>query len=531
MDPDRAAVTHRPGVALAFGPLLLVCVLVGVPLATLVVIGASNADPVALLTSASTWRILGYTVAQAIASTALSIILALPAAYALHRLRLPGRRLWLAVLTIPFVLPTVVVGLAFRELLPFAGTTAAIIVAHVFFNVGLATRVIGGVWNSLDSRYAEVAATLGYRPWQVFREATWPLLRPAVLASCVLVFLFTFTSFGVVLIVGDPAWPTIEVEIYRLAVQTLDLAAAATLAIVQLVIIVTALAWSASLQRRISIGGAIRGEPARHRPRTIGDYASTVVTGLLVVAVCLPLLTLALGSIRVGDRFGLDFYAEVFSPADLTTRATPAWEALATSARYAVVATLISVTLGVAGAISLTILRRSATWVDTAITAPLGVSAVSLGLGLLLFSIYGPLDLRGAWLLVPLGQALVAMPIVVRVVLPVLRSIDPRLKDVAATLGASPVRAWVTVDGPLALRAGAVAAALAAAVSLGEFGATAFLVRADTPTVPVQIVRLLGRPGETNLGQALALSVILVAVTAIIVGLAERVRPARGGGW
>lgn len=536
MDADRASLARarsRSAIILAIAPLAIVTFLVGIPLVTLVTFGASldTGDPTRVLTSASTWRILGYTIAQAILSTVLSITLAVPAAYALQRLRWPGRRTWLAILTVPFVLPTVVVGLAFRELLPFAGTTAAIIVAHVFFNVGLATRVIGGVWAQLDPRFIDVAQSLGSSPLRTFATVTWPFLRPAVFAAAALVFLFTFTSFGVVLIVGDPAWPTIEVEIYRLAVQTLDLSAAATLAIVQLVIVVGALAWSAALQRRTTHERVVTETPVRYRPRSMIDYATIAVTVLLVIAVSLPLLTLVIGSIRVGDRFGWDFYAEVFAPSDLTTRATPAWEALATSARYAAIATMISVTLGMLGAIAVSMLQRSASWVDTAITTPLGVSAVSLGLGLLLFSIYGPVDLRGSWLLVPLGQALVAMPIVIRVVLPVLRSIDPRLRDVAATLGAGPVRAWLSVDGPLALRAGAVAAGLSAAVSLGEFGATAFLVRADTPTVPVQIVRLLGRPGEANLGQALALSVILVLVTALIIGLAERARPARGGGW
>lgn len=540
MDADRAAVTRtlhrrhpRPFALIATAPLALVALLVGVPLLTLIAVGSSldSGGPEQVLSAASTWRILGYTAAQAIVSTALSLTLALPAAYALHRLNWWGRRIWLALLTVPFVLPTVVVGLAFRELLPFAGTTAAVIVAHVFFNVGLATRVIGSVWAQLDPRYVDVARSLGASPLRVFADVTWPFLRPAVFASAALVFLFTFTSFGVVLVVGDPSWPTIEVEIYRLAAQSLDLTAAATLAIVQLIVVIAALAWSASLQRRTSSERIVTEVATRHHPRSVGDAAAIAVTALLVIGVCIPLVTLIIGSIRVGDGFGWDHYASVFAPSDLTTRATPAWEALATSGRYAIVATIVSVTLGVMGAISLTVLRRSATWVDTAITTPLGVSAVSLGLGLLLFSIYGPVDLRGTWLLVPLGQALVAMPIVLRVVLPVLRSIDPRLRDVAATLGATPARAWLAVDGPLALRAGAVAAGLAAAVSLGEFGATAFLVRADSPTVPVQIVRLLGRPGETNLGQALALSVILVVVTGVIVGLAERARPARGSGW
>jgi thiamine transport system permease protein len=517
---------------LAIAPLALVAALVAVPLISLVIVGLGDpGDALAVLTAGSTWRVLGYTMAQAVVSTVASIVLALPAAYALHRLKIPGRRVMLAVLTIPFVLPTVVVGLAFRELLPFAGTTAAIIVAHVFFNIGLATRVIGGVWAGLDPRFGDVGASLGLSAWRVFTRVTWPQLRPAVLAAASLVLLFTFTSFGVVLVVGDPAWPTIEVEIYRRAVQQLDLPAAATLAIVQLLVVIAGLAWSARLQQRTSVARSHADLGQRSRPRTAIDRISVILTVILTIGALVPILRLVIGSLRVGDRWGTDFYAEVFSPTDATTRATPAWEVIVTSGRYAIIATAIAVTLGVAGAIAISLVRRAATSLDTALTVPLGVSAVSIGLGLLLFSLRGPIDMRGWFLLVPLGQALVAMPIVLRVVLPVLRSIDPRLREVAATLGASPMRAWWAVNGRLAARATAVAAAFAVAVSLGEFGATAFLVRTDAPTIPVQIVRLLGRPGEANLGQAFALSVILIIVTAAVIAVAERARPARGAGW
>ncbi|MGI9196527.1 MAG: iron ABC transporter permease, partial [Candidatus Nanopelagicales bacterium] len=187
--------------------------------------------------------------------------------------------------------------------------------------------------------------------------------------------------------------------------------------------------------------------------------------------------------------------------------------------------------LGLLACIGIQAARRRGTWVDALVTLPLGVSAVTIGLGLLLGSLRGPLDLRGWWLLVPLGQALVAMPVVVRVVLPILQSFDPRMRAVAATLGAPPLRAWLATEGAATARATGVAASLAFAISLGEFGATAFLVRLDTPTIPVQVVRLLGRPGEANIGQAAALSVILVLMTLVAVALGERLRPRRGGGW
>ncbi|MFY9331276.1 MAG: iron ABC transporter permease [Candidatus Nanopelagicales bacterium] len=520
---------------LAALPIIAVIALVAIPLVTLLSEGLRPSSW-QVFSSGSTWRVLVYTVSQALVSTVLSVVIALPAAYALYRLRLPARRILLAMVTIPFVLPTVVVGLAFRELLPFAGTTAAIIVAHVFFNVGLVIRVVGSVWGQLDTRYAVVASCLGANRWQAFVHGSWPLLRPAVTAASMLVFLFTFTSFGVVLVVGDPALPTIEVEIYQRAVQRLDLDGAAALTIIQLVVVVVALAIATKLQQHLTVRGIITETAIRRGPHGLTDYAATAATFIVVVAIIIPLGSLVSASMRVRDSWGLTWYVEAISPSDTSTRATSAAEALLTSARYAVVATVIAVTLGVFAAIAVTLLRRGQASLDTVVTLPLGVSAVSIGLGLLLFSISGPIDLRGWWLLVPLGQAMVAMPIVVRIVLPVLRSIDPRLRDVAATLGASPFRAWVAVDGPLALRATAVSAGLACAVSLGEFGATAFLARADTPTVPVQIVRLLSRPGEANLGQAAALSVILIVVTAVIIGLAERTRPRTSqptatGGW
>lgn len=511
-------------------PLIAVIAFVIVPVFAVI---AAGFGPSALetVTSSSTWRIVGYTAAQAIVSTAGSVLIAMPAAYALYRLKGPGRRALLAIITVPFVLPTVVVGLAFRELLPFPGTTAAIIVAHVFFNVGLVVRIVGSLWGHIDPRLIDVATTLGITPLRAFATVTWPLLRPAILGAAALVFLFTFTSFGVILVLGDPALPTIEVAVYTAAIQRLDFAAAAGLALLQFAIVAAVLLLTSRLQARQAVRQRLGDDDVRRPPANAIDHLSLAWTWLLALLISLPLAALVLRSLRVGDGWGLAWYIEAFAPSDATTRSASALESITLSLQYAVAATAIAGVMGALACVGILAARRSAVWLDGLLALPLGVSAVTIGFGLLLVSVRGPVDMRGWWILVPIGQAMVAMPIVIRVILPLLRSIDPRMRQVAATLGARPLRAWWATDGALTLRAFAVASGLAAAVSLGEFGATAFLVRLDTPTVPVQIVRLLGRPGEANLGVAMALAVMLLAVTIIIVGVAERLRPRRGAGW
>jgi thiamine transport system permease protein len=166
---------------------------------------------------------------------------------------------------------------------------------------------------------------------------------------------------------------------------------------------------------------------------------------------------------------------------------------------------------------------------DALLMLPLGVSAVTVGFGFLIALDEPPLDLRQSWILVPLAQALVGAPFVVRTMLPVLRAVDERLREAAAVLGASPWRVWREVDLPLVGRALLIAAGFAFAVSLGEFGATVFIARPDNPTLPVAVARLLSRPGDLNYGQAMALSTILMVVCAAALLLLERLRNDRTG--
>ncbi|MGV3760733.1 MAG: ABC transporter permease, partial [Actinomycetota bacterium] len=255
---------------------------------------------------------------------------------------------------------------------------------------------------------------------------------------------------------------------------------------------------------------------------------------VLALLLATPLAVLVERSFRTPTGHSLTAWRALADRSAGSGLFVPAAEAVANSLRYAAAATAIAVSLGTLAAVALTRPGgRLARLVDAALLLPLGTSAVTVGFGLLI-ALDEPVDLRASPWLVPIAQAVVALPFVVRTMTPVLRSIDPRLREAASVLGAGPARAWREVDLPLVRRAVLVAAGFAFAISLGEFGATTVIARADTPTVPVAIDRLLARPGALNAGQAFALSVVLMVVTAAAVLAVDRARGrdrAAPGGW
>ena len=483
-----------------------------------------------------------FTLWQATLSTVLTVLIALPGAYVFARFDFPGRRVINALALVPFVLPTVVVAAAFVSVLGPRGPLAqlgirldntiwAILAAHVFYNYAVVLRVVGAAWRNLDPRLEDAARALGATRWQAYRRVTLPLLRPAIASASSIVFLFTFTSFAVILVLGGPQFSTIEVEIYRQAAQLLDLRTAAVLAILQLVALSLLLFAYARYQERSSV----RSRPAPSRsagrpPRTLGERA-LVVTNLVVMAVLLgiPLVLLVERSFSTGSGYGLGYYTSLFDDSSRSPLAVPPIEAIANSLLYAFVATFIAATLGaMASQVIATGRGRLPRAFDVLLTLPLGTSAVILGFGFLVSLGTLPIDLRLSPWLVPIAHSLIALPFVVRAVTPVLRSLDHRLHEAAAVLGSSPSRTWRVLDLPLIAGALLVGAGFAFAVSLGEFGATLFIVRPDNPTMPIAIYRLLGQPGSLAFGQAMAMASLLMVVVAASAFLIDRVR--LGGG-
>lgn len=494
-----------------------------------------------VLGDSSLRKVLWFTLWESVASTILCVVLALPAAAMFARFRFRGKQVLWSALLVPFVLPTIVVAVSLLGVIgsggligiDLSGSIWAILIAHVFFNYAVVVRTVGSTWSTIDPRLEDSARALGATSLRAFTLVTWPLLRSSVAAAASIVFLFSFTSFGIVLILGGIRYRTLEVEIYEQTAKFLNLDTAAVLAIVQLLVVVGILLWFGRTQRRRTVVLDQRAAKESERRPINRRERLFLVANIMFLLILLgtPLIVLMIRSFTTPTGWGFGFYRALADTRGGSTSFVPPIDAVGNSLLFASMTMLIALVLGTCAAFAIAGNEqhqsdsRAGRWTETALMVPLGTSAVTVGFGFLIVFDEPPLNLRSSIWLLPIAHSLIALPFVVRLLVPAIRSIDPRLREAAATLGASPKRTWLVVDLPILRRALAAAAGFAFAVSLGEFGATAFLARPDRPTMPIAIYRALGRPGEFNFGQAMAMSTLLMALTiAVMLGI-DRFRP------
>jgi thiamine transport system permease protein len=501
----------------------LVLILV-IPTAAIVLRGATLEGFKTVLNNSTIRQALWFTTWQALASTALTLIVALPATFVLSRFTFTGNRALQALITVPFLLPTVVVGAAFLAVLPshLHYTAIALIIAHAYFNLTVVVRIVGARWEQLHPGIEQAASTLGASPITVFCTVTLPHLRGALATASGVIALFAFTSYGIVRTLGGPARATIETEIYTRSVLIGDMSGALALSVLQMIVLTALLWWWAKRHRDKSESAQI--SVAQRSPSTRGQvalvYGIAFATAAVVIAPLSALLWRSLTqSTTVNTRFTLAGWRAVTSSTTLS--------AIGTSTLFAFCAMVIATVLGLMVALGVAYGSTKFVWLERISVLPLTVSAVTIGLGILITYDTAPYDFRSAWIITPLAHSLIALPLVVRIVLPVVRQIPRGLQSVASTLGATPLQTWLTVDRPLISRAIGASAALAFAVSIGEFGATSFLTRRGSETLPVTISRLLTRPGDTLRMQAYALCVIIVVISMIAIFLIDMFRPNR----
>lgn len=452
---------------------------------------------------------LRFSLWQSIWSTVFTLGVGSLLAWVLARYDFRGRRAIRVIVTVPFVLPTVVVGAAFLALLPTSveRSLGSILLAHVFFNIAVVVRLVTPQWSMVDPELLAAARTLGASPLRLITRIVVPLAGSALKVAGAVVFLVTFTSYGIVRLLGRPGSSTIEVVIYRRAVILGDVSGAAVLATSQTLVIIALFALAT---RRRSVIMPRVDVDRRRAPAWATASAYTAAVFIIV-----PLAAMTMHSVRSRGQWTSKGWSNLFSSNSPLLDGADMLSTVTRSLSYALMAAVIAVPIGLSAAVGLA--RRRHSLIRALLVVPLATSAVVVGFGILVTYDESPFDFRSRWWLIPFIHAVVALPFVVRSSLSVAESIPPDLREAAAVLGASPVRRWWAVDVPLLTPALATGLGLSAALSLGEFGATSFLTRRRTQTLPIVVDQLLGRAGDTAFTTAMAAATLLLALTSLIV--------------
>jgi thiamine transport system permease protein len=513
-------------------PLIFVTVLFYWPVTEIAILGLSG-DWLALLLEPKTVSIIWFTLWQATLSTVLTVVVAIPGAYLLYRRSFPGQQIVNALITVPFVLPSIVVAVGFtvfrsvHEFYQGLGLTFLadpvywIIAAHVFVNYSIAVKTIGGVWATLDSDTESAAELDGAGRLRTLLSVSLPQLRPAIYSAAALIFLFSATSFGIVLVLGGGQVQTIETAIFFAATQRLDLELAAALVLVQTLI--TALAFVVGTKLS---GGALGLEQVFEGTRKPNidrrDLMAVLLSAAIwVVLLAMPLILVLVQAFTTQGRLGLDNFTNLGTRGARDLLNITFVQAAENSTRNMLIAATVAFILGtlIAWLLSKTRFRS----LDLVFLLPLGVSSVVLGFGFLVAFDTEWFPLRASWLIVPMAQALIALPLVIRLVYPALISIGKEPIEQAQLDGASSFQIWRFVESKMIRGVLFTALGFAAIISIGEFGASSFLANGSEATIPTLLYRLISRPGEQNYGMAMAVSAIFIVLSALIVYLVSRV--------
>lgn len=497
----RAGALIWPGVAVAAALGLLT-------LGTLWAV-LTRADEAAL--TAADWSAVRFTVLQAAVSALLSVGLAVPVARALARRRFAGRGVLISLMGAPFLLPVIAailgllavfgrqgllngalqaVGLAPVSIYGFHG----VVLAHVFFNLPLAVRMILSGWQGIPAERFRLAAALGLGPGAVFRHLEWPMLRAILPGALVAVFLICLTSFAVALTLGGgPGATTVELAIYQALRFEFDLGRAALLAALQFALCgmaVLAAGW-------LVVPGAFGGGMDRPMQRWDANSLSARLTDAGVIGAAALFLLVPLGMVVARGLPGL---ADL--PAGL-------WSAAARSVLVALVSTALCLVaaLALAGAI---VRGRWHRVLEAAGMLPLAASSLVLGTGL--FLILHPLIAphRLALPVTALVNATLALPFALRLLLPALRDIEAahgRLADALGLAGLARLR-WLVV--PRLRPVLGFAAGVVAALSMGDLGVIALFADEGTSTLPLLVQRLMG---AYRMDAAAAAALVLVGLS------------------
>ncbi|ASI98291.1 ABC transporter permease [Thermococcus celer] len=475
-------------------------------------------------------RVILFTIGQAIASTLLTLALGLPGAYIFAKYNFPGKDTVKAILTVPFVVPSVMVALGFILLFGKSGLVTGllgrdpgilyswkgILLAHAFYNFPIVVRMVSALWERINPHYEEAAMALGARGWRLFWRVTLPMISPAIFASAMLTFVFCFLSFSIPLIIGGYRYATMEVDIFTSIMVLLDFRTGAAMAIIQI-----ALSMAFMYLYLKALDAYARREEQRILRKPVrftrGDWLSlkglfvAVYTLIVFVFIVSPLLAVLYDSLRFNDSWSLENYRRLFSSGYNPMFGATTLDVIRNSLTFGLATVFLSVLVALPVAYALHRWNfRGRRLFDVLVMLPLASSPVTLGLGYI--RVFHTTRLYYTVWIVIAAHTVIAYPFVLRAVSTSLKKIRPNLWEAALSLGAREWRAFLRVELPLAVGGVIVGAIFAFAISIAELGATYMLARPEYTTMTVAVYKFLG---ARQFGPASALAVLLMVLSTL----------------
>ena len=465
------------------------------------------------------------TLGIALASVALALVLGLPVAIALTQLPRRLREAIELTLTIPFLLPPLIIAIAFGSLrnavpgLERVFENSAwwlIIAAHALMNFGLVARVAAAGISAIDDEQREAASLDGAGWLTTLRLIELPQLRGQLAAASLLIALYSATSYGLIRLLGAGRVQTLETEIAIAALQRLDLELAALLAIAQTLLTIGLFALASWVGGSNAGGLTLAVNRTRLGPRGVARWLVFGLTAALTAWVLTVLLNPLLRSLAGPGGLSLDSYAALAGRGARDVLNISVLDAAGNSLRNLAVALAIALPLAWLSS------ARQSRLLTLITLLPLGTSAVVLGLGYLVGFGAEPFALRGSWLVVPIAQSVLLLPLLHQLLAPARRALGRGPLEAAMLDGADYARRTWFIELPMLRRPLTVALGFGALISLGEFGAASFLAFGSQATLPVVLFRLASRPGAENLGMAMAAASLLILATGLTLWLINR---------
>lgn len=468
----------------------------------------------------SDWAAIRFTLLQAALSALVSVVLAIPVARALARRSFPGRQALVTLMGAPFLLPVIVAVLGLLAIFGRAGWLNAaldgigfgrieiyglqgVVLAHVFLNLPLAVRLLLQAWQSMPSERVRLAHSLGFSDRDMRRHFERPLLRATLPGAALLIFLICTTSFAVALILGGgPSATTVELAIYQAFRFEFDLGRAALLGLIQVAICVGAGALAFGVIRRQEVGTGL-DRPPMPWP---GDGALWRAADLLAVTLAAAFLLLPLLAVLLQ---GLPAMPGL--PGGV-------WLAAIRSVILALASALLSVALALPMALLIARLSRPGLLEGLAfLTIAVSPLVIGTGLFLLIFPVADPVAL--ALPVTGLVNALIALPFLLRALVPAVAAAEAAQGRLAEALG---LRGWPRLRHailPRVTRPLGFGAGLAAAFSMGDLGVIALFSQPGQGTLPLEMYRLMG---SYRTDDAQGAAVLLMVLTLALFWLFDR---------